>query len=112
MRHVTALGLKLLAYLVIFGVTMPVFGLLAFPRSLILACVHTLLLWLADLTILPRFGNLAAAGGDFGILLVGSLLVLGAMGSVPRPGGLILAVAFGTLFELWFHGYLKDVGLV
>lgn len=107
MRHTNALILKLLAYLLLFGITMPVLGRLALPKSLILAGIHTLLLWLADLIILPRFGSVAAAVGDFLVLVIGSFLVLGAMGSIPRPMGLILAVGLGTAFEVWYHYYLN-----
>lgn len=105
-RHVNALILKFIAYVVIFGVTMPVIGHLALPKSLVLAAVHTLLLWLADCLVLPRLGPTAALLGDFLILVVGSFLVLGAVGAVPGPIGLILSVFFGTLFETWFHSYL------
>ncbi|MFZ5817283.1 MAG: DUF2512 family protein [Bacillota bacterium] len=112
MRHVNALLLKLTAYLLIFGLTLPVLGRLALPRSLILAAIHTLLLWLADQIILPRFGRTAALVGDFLLLVVGSFLVLGAMGAVPRPLGLILAVLLGTGFEAWFHLYLRQADLL
>lgn len=112
MRQATALGLKLAAYLVIFGVTMPVFGLRSIPASIILAAVHTLLLWLADLVILPRFGNLVATLGDVAILVFGSAFVLGALAALPNPLGLLLAVAAGTLFELWFHRWLISSAIV
>lgn len=106
MRQATALGLKLVVYLVIFGVTMPVFSLLRFPQAMILAAVHTLLLWLADMVILPRFGNTVATTLDAITLVVGSFLVLGAMPSLPEPMGLMLAVLVGTMFEWWFHRWL------
>lgn len=106
MRHVNALILKLIAYVVLFGITIPVLGRLALPKSLILAAVHTLLLWLLDCLVLPRLGQTAALVGDFLILVIGSFLLLGAMGAVPRPIGLIVAVFLGTLFESWFHPYL------
>lgn len=119
-RHVNALLLKLMAYVMIFGTTMPVLGKLAPAKSLVLAAFHTLLLWLADCIILPRFAraqhspgtrNLhlpqtAALVGDFLLLLAGSFFVLGTMGAVPRATGLVLAVLLGTLFEAWFHSYL------
>jgi hypothetical protein len=105
-HHVCALILKLIAYAVIFGITMPVLGKLALPRSLVLAAVHTLLLWLLDCIVLPRLSQTAALLGDFLVLVIGSFLVLGAIGSVPRPVGLTLAVFLGTLFEAWFHPYL------
>jgi hypothetical protein len=108
-RHVNALILKLLAYALIFGITMPVLGRLVMPKSLILAAVQTLVLWLADWTLLPRFGRTAALVADFAILVVGSFLVLGSMSAVPRPIGLMLAVFLGTLFEAWFHPYVKAI---
>lgn len=112
MRQAVALGLKLAVYLVIFGVSMPVFGLMGVAQSMILAAVHTLLLWLADLTVLPRFGNAVATVADAMVLVVGSFLVLGAMRALPNPAGLALAVVLGTAFEVWFHSWLGATGLV
>lgn len=112
MRQATALALKLVAYLVIFGVTMPIFGVPGFSRILVLAAVHTLLLWLADLVIEPRFGNTVATVGDFLILVFGSFIVLGAMGALPSPLGFTLAVALGTLFEFWFHRWLREHAII
>lgn len=112
MRHATALGFKLVAYLVIFGVTMLVFGLLFLPQSMILATVHTLLLWLSDLVILPRFGNMVATMADMATLILGSFLVLGSMPALPNPVGLALAVVVGTGFEWWFHRWLLSAAIV
>lgn len=112
MRHAAALGLKLFAYLVIFGVTMPIFGLLGLPKSMVLAAVHTLLLWFADLVILPRFGTVIATGLDFLVLLLATPLVLGVIFAFPNPLGITLAVAVGTLFEWWFHRWLVSTGIV
>lgn len=106
MRQATALGLKLAVYLVIFGVTMPVIGLLPPTQSLILAAVHTLLLWLADLTILPRFGNQVALIVDGMTLILGSFLVLGGMAALPNPIGMLVAVPLALAFEWWFHRWL------
>lgn len=112
MRHATALGLKLAVYLVIFGVTMPIFGLLFLPQSMILAAVHTLVLWLADLVILPRFGTVVATIVDFMALVVLTPLVLGSMLAFPNPLGLTLAFALATSFEWWFHRWLVTAGIV
>jgi hypothetical protein len=111
-RQATALGLKLAAYLVIFGVSMPVFGFLALSQSMILAAVHTLLLWFGDLLILPRFGNQVATTVDAGTLVVGSFLVLSAMGAFPNFLGLALAILLGTGFEWWFHRWLFATAVV
>lgn len=112
MRQATALGLKLVTYLVIFGVTMPIFGLLGLPRSWILAAVHTLLLWFVDLVILPRFGTVVATVVDALILTLATPLVLGAMAAFPNPLGITLAIALGTAFEWWFHRWLLATGMV
>lgn len=114
MRQATALGLKLAAYLVIFGVTMPIFGLWSWPQSLILAAVHTLLLWFADLLILPRFGNLIATLGDTMTLIFGTFLVLGAISplTLANPLALMVAVVAGTMFEWWFHQWLLNSAIV
>lgn len=112
MRHATALGFKLAVYLVIFGVTMPVFGLLALPQSMILATVQTLLLWFVDLVILPRFGTVVATVADFLTLVMVSPLVLGSMMAFPNPLGLTLAFAAATAFEWWFHRWLISTGVV
>lgn len=112
MRHATALGFKLAVYLVIFGVSMPIFGLTALPRSMILAAFHTLLLWLADLVVLPRFGNMVTTLADFAVLVLGSFLVLGAMLAVPRPMGLLMAVLLSTAFEWWFHRWLRSFAVL
>jgi hypothetical protein len=111
-RHAAALGLKLTAYAVIFGVTMPILGWLALPQSLILAAVHTLLLWFADLVILPRFGSGAALVSDAVQLVMGSFLVLGSMAAFPNPVGLALAVLLGVVFEWWFHRWLLATAVV
>lgn len=112
MRHATALGFKLVVYLVIFGVTMPVIGLMPLSQSLVLAAVHTLLLWFADLVVLPRFGNAVATLLDASTLILGSFLVLGAMAAVPNPLALPIAVALGTVFEWWFHRWLLASAVV
>ncbi|MGE5674782.1 MAG: DUF2512 family protein [Mycobacterium leprae] len=112
MRQATALGLKLVVYLVIYGVTMPVLGLLALPQSMVLAAVNTLLLWFADLVILPRLGNRVATVLDLGTLVLGSFLVLGAMGALPNPLGLLLAILLSTLFEWWFHNWLEATAII
>jgi hypothetical protein len=111
-RQATALAFKLVAYLVIFGVTMPVWGGFPWTQSLILAAVHTLLLWLADLVVLPRFGNAIATVGDLGILIFGSFLVIGAMKGFPNPAGLLMAIVAGTAFEWWFHRWLQSTAIV
>ncbi|MDB4895266.1 MAG: hypothetical protein JWN15_1528 [Firmicutes bacterium] len=112
MRHATALSVKLAVYLVIFGVSMPIFGLTALPRSMILAAFHTLVLWLADLIVLPRFGNMVATLTDFALLVLGSFLVLGAMMAVPNPMGLLMAILLSTAFEWWFHRWLRSFAIV
>jgi len=111
-RQATALGLKLVAYLVIFGVTMPIFGLLGLARSWILAAVQTLLLWFIDLVIVPRFGTVAATVVDGIALTLVTPLVLGAMLAFPNPLGITLAIALGTAFEWWFHRWLLSTGIV
>jgi len=126
-RHLTALLLKLAAYLLIFGTCLSLLGNLALPRALILAGVQTLVLWIVDLLILPwlkqplrpvsasarrwRPGETAALVADGFLLLFGSLLVLGAIGSVPRPLGVLAAVGLATAFEGWFHQQLKVSGV-
>jgi|GEM_PF-3399915 len=108
MRHVNALCLKLAAYILIFSFTLPAHGRLALPQSLMMAAVHTLLLWLVDLVALPRFGRVPVLGGDAALLLVGSLLMLRAMNAAPRLGGLLVAVPLALLFEVWFHHHLVE----
>lgn len=126
-RHLTALLLKLVAYLFIFGVSLSLLGRLPLPRALILAGVETLILWIADLAMLPwlnqplrpvsassrrwRPGETAALVTDGLLLLMGSLLVLGAIESVPRPLGVLAAVGLATAFEGWFHQQLKLSGV-
>lgn len=112
MRQATALGFKLIAYLVIFGLTMPIFGLLALPQTIILAAVHTLLLWLADQFVLPRFGNMVALVGDVVILIVGSLFVISSFPALTQPLGFLLSVLLGTAFEWWFHRWLLSTAVI
>lgn len=113
MRQATALGFKLVVYLVIFGVTLPVIGPLMLPQSMILAAVLTLLLWLVDLVILPRFGNSVATVIDAGTLLIGSLFILFSMGAfLPNPLGVLVGALIGTAFEWWFHRWLLATALV
>jgi len=111
-RQAIALGLKLAVYLVVFGLTRPVWGALSLSQSMVLAAVHTLLLWFADMVILPRFGNLAATLGDIVTLFAGTALVTGAMGAVPNPLTVPLAVAAGGAFEWWFHRWLLSTATV
>lgn len=106
MRQVTALGLKFAAYLVIFGVTLPVIGLMGLTQSMTLAAVHTLLLWLADQTILPRFGNMVALIADTVTLILGTFLVVSGMAAFPNPLGIAAAIGLGIMFEWWFHRWL------
>ncbi len=108
MRHVNALCLKLAAYILIFALALPVQGQKAFVQSLLMAAVHTLLLWLGDLIVLPRFGRTAALAGDAAALVLGSVLMLRAMGSALRFGGLLAAAGMGVLFEAWFHYHLTE----
>lgn len=111
-RHATALGFKLAVYLVIFGVSMPVFSLLALPQSMVIAAVNTLLLWLSDLVVLPRFGPVVATAGDFLTMVMITPLVLGAMVAFPNPLGLAIAFAAATAFEWWFHSWLLSTGII
>ena len=111
-RQAIALGLKLAVYLVIFSVARPIWGALSLSQSMVLAAVHTLLLWFADLVILPRFGNLVAALGDVVTLFAGTALVAGAMGAVPNPATVPIAVAAGAAFEWWFHRWLLSTASV
>ncbi len=108
MRHVNALCLKLAAYILIFTLALPVQGHKAFSQSLMMAAVHTLVLWLGDLTVLPRFGRTSALATDAAALLLGSLLMLRAMGAALRFGGLLGAVGLAVLFEAWFHYHLTE----
>lgn len=112
MRQAIALGLKLAVYLFIFGVTQPFLGIRSLPLSMVLAAVHTLLLWFADLVVLPRFGNFIATMGDVVTLVVGTVLVAGAVSALPNPVTLPLAVTGGAVFEWWFHKWLLSTATV
>lgn len=111
MRQAVALGLKLAVYLVIFAVTRPLLGAML-PQLMVLAAVHTLLLWFADLVVLPRFGNVTALLGDIVVLFVGTALVARAFSTFPDPAMLPLAVAAGAAFEFWFHRWLLSTATV
>lgn len=112
MRHVNTLCLKLAAYILIFALALPAAGHRAFPQSLMMAAVHTLVLWLGDLIVLPRYGRTTALAGDAAALVLGSLLMLRAMGSTLRLGGLLAAVGMAVLFEAWFHYHLTENRLI
>lgn len=113
MRQATALALKLAAYLGIFLLLRPIQSTAELPHNILLAAVHTLLLWLADLVILPRFGSLIATLGDIAVLLVGTLLVARAIGGVDvSPQMHLLSVALGAAFEWWFHRWLASTAIV
>ncbi|HWI61432.1 MAG TPA: DUF2512 family protein [Symbiobacteriaceae bacterium] len=112
MRQAIALGLKLAVYLVIFGVTHPFLGTRSLPLSMVLAAVHTLLLWFSDLVVLPRFGNFVATMGDVITLIVGTVLVAAAVSALPNPLTLPLAVVAGAAFEWWFHRWLLSTATV
>ncbi|MDF2626686.1 MAG: hypothetical protein K0R39_517 [Symbiobacteriaceae bacterium] len=111
MRHAIALGLKLAVYLVIFVLTRPMVGT-GLPQWMILAAVHTLLLWFADLVVLPRLGNLVALFGDIVTLFVGTSLVAAAFWTYPSPSALLIAVVAGAAFEWWFHNWLLSTATV
>lgn len=112
MRQATALALKLAVYLAIFALVRPIFGPMGLSQSIILAAVHTLLLWLADLVILPRFGTLIATLGDIAVLFLGTLLVAGAMMAIVNPFAHLLTVALGAAFEWWYHRWLTSTAVV
>ncbi|HYG58001.1 MAG TPA: DUF2512 family protein [Symbiobacteriaceae bacterium] len=112
MRQATALALKLVAYLVIFTVTRPMDGFGGLARNMIAAAVLTLLLWFADLLILPRFGNLVATVADAGTLFVGTILVGNGMAAYIGFPALMMVVVAGTVFEWWYHGWLLSTAVV
>lgn len=112
MRHATALGLKFAAYLIIFGVCMPVFGFLPLSQAVVLAAVLTLLLWFGDLLILPRFGNRAATIVDTVVLILGSFRILSTMEAVPDFLSLVLAIPVAVAFEWWFHRWLFETEVI
>lgn len=112
MRQAIALGLKLAVYLVIFGLARPTIGVLSLPQSMVLAAVITLLLWFADLVVLPRFGNLIATLGDVLTMFVFIRLVSGVMPAFPNEVTIPIAVAAGAAFEWWFHRWLLSTATV
>lgn len=110
MRHAVALGLKLAVYVVIFVLTRPMAGA-GLSQWMILAAVHTLLLWFADLLVLPRLGNLAALFADIVVLFVGTRLVAHTFATYPAES-LIIAVLAGAAFECWFHNWLETTATI
>jgi hypothetical protein len=109
-RQAIALGLKLAVYVALFVLTRPMVGS-GLAQFMILAAVHTLLLWFADLLVLPRLGNLAALFGDIVVLFVGTRLVAHAFGTFPSES-LLIAVMAGAAFEWWFHKWLESTATV
>jgi hypothetical protein len=107
-----ALLFKLAVYLVIFGIILPVIGGHPLSGALILALVHTLLLWLADQFLLPRLGTTVGLVSDGLILLVGTPVVLGLIHIVPELNAWILSTLVGMIFEWFFNRWLIDHDLV
>jgi hypothetical protein len=107
-----ALLLKTIVYAGIFGLIMPVLGDLKVPQAIVLALVHTLLLWLADQFLLRRLESMAGLAVDALILALGTPLVLGVMQSLPDFDSWILSTLIGLIFEWFFNRWLIDHDLV
>lgn len=112
MSAARALLLKTVVYAGIFGLIMPVLGGLSVSQSIILALVHTLLLWLVDQFFLLRLDTTMGLVVDGLILALGTPIVLGVMSSVPPFNAWVLSTLIGMIFEWFFNRWLLDHDLV
>jgi hypothetical protein len=107
-----ALLMKTFVYSGIFGLIMPVLGGLSVPQAIVLALVHTLLLWLADQFLLLRLDTTGGLVVDALILALGTPLILGVMQTMPDLDAWILSTLIGLIFEWFFNRWLIDHDLV
>lgn len=112
MSTARALLLKTLAFATIFGLIMPVLGGLSISQAIMLALVHSLLLWLVDQFFLLRLDTTLGLVVDGLLLAIGTPVILGVMSTVPPFNAWVLSTLIGMLFEWFFNRFLLDHDLV
>lgn len=108
-KHVQAFLLKAVAsFVVLYLILGLAYGLTGWEVLLITAVLGIIAYLLGDLVILPRTSNTIAAIADFGLSWV--LIYLFIVFMMPIEAAFLpslLAALAVTLFEVFFHGYLK-----
>ncbi|MDF9406910.1 MAG: hypothetical protein A4E52_00644 [Pelotomaculum sp. PtaB.Bin013] len=104
-KHFNAILTKFLLIITIFGLIMPVMGNITTLTAVIAAMVLTLAAYfIADLIVLPQYGNRLAVLSDVVITVVVAWEVVRSVEKVylPVPGLIIIAVLVG-LGEWYYH---------
>lgn len=108
MKNFTNLVLKIAFNLLLLVLLIPIFGRSTWTQTIITGLVLVLVSYvLADLWVLPKFGNFAAAIADFGIYVLGLWALAEALPQyvLSSSGYWIIALAL-TAVEWFFHQYL------
>ncbi|SEM14520.1 Protein of unknown function [Mesobacillus persicus] len=109
MKHLTAIAIKFIACLVLLYVVLGLFFGMAFTNIFVISLVLGVASYLlGDMLILPRTNNVTATIADFGLSFALLWLLTLNMTVGVSTFGISLVAAIGvTLFEFFFHQYLK-----
>jgi hypothetical protein len=112
MRHIMALGIKLVLTSIVLFSVLTIFSTALFSEITLISLVITLATYvIGDLFILPRFGNLIATIADF-VMLTAGIWLFSQFFVQGTPANLILASLFAAIFialgEALFHAYMEN----
>lgn len=109
MKHLTAMAIKFISTLVLLYVILGLFFGMSFINVFLITLVLGVISYLlGDMLILTKTNNTIAAFADFGLALPLIWLMTLNMTYGVRTFGISLIAAIGlTLFEIFFHQYLK-----
>lgn len=109
MKHLTAMAIKFVSTLVLLYVILGLFFGMSFINVFLITLVLGVISYLlGDMLILPKTNNTIATIADFGLVFPLLWLMTLNMTYGVRTFGVSLIAAIGlTLFEVFFHQYLK-----
>jgi Protein of unknown function (DUF2512) len=109
MKHLTAMAIKFVSTLVLLYVILGLFFGMSFINVFLITLVLGVVSYLlGDMLILPKTNNTIATIADFGLAFPLIWLMTLNMTTGVRTFGVSLIAAIGlTLFEAFFHQYLK-----
>ncbi|WP_404332881.1 YndM family protein [Mesobacillus maritimus] len=109
MKHLTAMAIKFVSTLVLLYVILGLFFGMSFINVFLITLVLGVISYLlGDMLILPKTNNTIATIADFGLAFPLIWLMTLNMTYGVRTFGISLIAAIGlTLFEVFFHQYLK-----
>lgn len=108
MKYIVPLLIKFIMILFVSGIILWMFGM-SFMNIFLLSLLVTVITFVVDMVILPRYGNVVATIVDFGIvfliILLGSAFLFGKEGGVGWAA-LTPAIVI-ALGEAFFHKFLR-----